>query len=64
MLCARQRTNAIDVQILQLHHLKEFDSDGDHWIMKLALQSIGFLAGFTVIFLLGWFESALSATVT
>lgn len=39
-----------------LVHLREEVADTDPWYLTLALQSIGFIGGFIIIFVIGWFE--------
>uniref|UniRef100_A0A915C5J4 Zinc transporter ZIP12 n=3 Tax=Parascaris univalens TaxID=6257 RepID=A0A915C5J4_PARUN len=39
-----------------LVHLREEAADTDPWYLTLVLQSIGFIGGFIIIFVIGWFE--------
>ncbi|EFO13334.1 hypothetical protein LOAG_15195 [Loa loa] len=43
-----------------IHLKKESTSTNDKWHTTLLLQNIGFIAGFLIMFIIGWYEEALA----
>ncbi|EFO14636.1 zinc transporter, partial [Loa loa] len=43
-----------------IHLKKESTSTNDKWYMTLLLQNIGFIPGFLIMFIIGWYEEALA----